>query len=139
MDSPTANSMSLPIHNLAERIANVQQPNNPNPSMNENHLSNIQQQSNNEHTPIPSQPRSQHQTQTNSQAQTNSTSANSNASIQDVMLSKQLQAMMLETLKQQVQVDTSPLDNNHRFMNPSDFLQFSLFTSAIRERVRGRV
>ena len=148
MDSPTANSMSLPIHDLAARIANVPQPNNPNPSMNENHLPNIQQQSNNEHTPIPSQPRSQHQTQTNSQHQaqtnsmthqSNSTSANSNASIQDVMLSKQLQAMMLETAKQQVQVDNSPLDTNHRFTDPSDFLQFSLFTSAIRERIRGRV
>ena len=137
MDTPTDDSMSVPINELAGRINNNPAPNNPNPIPNANPQPDNQPVPNSEHIPTPPQPRSRDTAQTNSMS--SNTSANSNTSMQDVILSKQLQAMMLETAKQQVQVDNSPLDANHRFTDPSDFLQFSLFTSAIRERIRGRV
>ena len=140
MDSPTANSLALPIHDLANRIHNNMAPNNlsqplpnnPQIDVNSRHNTVTQQpmsQSVSQHSPPMSHPSSMSPT-----SNTNSTS-----SVQDTMLSKQLQAMMLETAKQQVHVDTSPLDEHHRFKNPSDFLQYSLFTSAIRERIRGRI
>ena len=54
-------------------------------------------------------------------------------------LAKKLQAMLLENAKQQLHVNTTPLDKHHRFENPSDFLQFSTFTDAVRERIRGKL
>ena len=56
----------------------------------------------------------------------------------DSALSKKLQAMLLETAKQQVHVNTAALDRFHRFEEPTDFLQFSNFTDAVRERIRGK-
>jgi hypothetical protein len=56
----------------------------------------------------------------------------------DSALSKKLQAMLLETAKQQVHVNTTALDRFHRFEEPTDFLQFSNFTDAVRERIRGK-
>ena len=141
MDSPTANSLSLPINDLANRIHNNLPPNNPSHSLPSNPQVDIHSQ---QHTMS-----QQSMTQAMSQSlplrshpnttTSHSTSTTSHSSVQDAMLSKQLQAMMLETAKQQVHVDTSPLDRNHRFTNPADFLAYSMFTSAIRERIRGRI
>ena len=61
------------------------------------------------------------------------------AAARDDALAKKLQAMLLETAKQQLHVNTTPLDKHHRFENPSDFLQFSTFTDAVRERIRGKL
>ena len=56
----------------------------------------------------------------------------------DSMLAKQLNVMFLEHAKQKIYVDTTPLAAYQRFDSPDDFLQFSVFTEAIRDRLRGR-
>ena len=61
-----------------------------------------------------------------------STRALDSAAARETALAKKLQAMLLETAKQQIHVNTNPLDAFHRFENPYDFLQFSNFTDAIR-------
>jgi hypothetical protein len=68
-----------------------------------------------------------------------STQAPDLAAAKETALAKKLQAMLLETAKQQIHVNTNPLDAFHRFENPYDFLQFSNFTDAIRERIRGKM
>ena len=55
------------------------------------------------------------------------------------MVAQQLNAMFLETAKQKVHIDNTPLDAYHRFEEPTDFLQFSVFMEAVRERLRGRL
>ena len=48
----------------------------------------------------------------------------------DIALSRKLQAMLLETAKQQVHVNTTALDRIHRFEEPTDF--YSLVTLPMR-------
>jgi hypothetical protein len=55
------------------------------------------------------------------------------------LISRRLQAMILETSKQQVIIDPTPLPQDRRFVSPSNFLQFSMFAEAVRERLRGRI
>ena len=55
------------------------------------------------------------------------------------LLTRRLQAMKLETAKQQVNIDPTPLPQDRRFTSPSNFLQFSIFAEAVRERLRGRL
>ena len=47
--------------------------------------------------------------------------------------------MLLETAKEQVHIDPTPLPNERRFNSPTNFLQFSVFAEAVRERLRGRL
>ena len=47
--------------------------------------------------------------------------------------------MLLETTKQQVHTDPTPLPNERRFKYPNNFLQFSSLVEAVRERRRGRL
>ena len=56
----------------------------------------------------------------------------------DSMLAKQLNVMFLEHAKQKIYVDTTPLAAYQRFDSLDDFLQFNVFTEAIRDRLRGR-
>ena len=62
-------------------------------------------------------------------------SDNANADV----ITKRLQTMLLETAKQQVHIDPTPLPNERRFDSPNNFLQFSIFADAVRERLRGRL
>ena len=55
------------------------------------------------------------------------------------LISRRLQAMILETAKQQVIIDPTPLPQDRRFVSPTNFLQFSMFAEAVRERLRGRI
>ena len=55
------------------------------------------------------------------------------------LLTRRLPAMILETAKQQVIIDPTPLPQDRRFVSPSNFLQFSMFAEAVRERLRGRL
>ena len=46
--------------------------------------------------------------------------------------------MFLESAKQKINIDTSPLAHHQRFESPTNFLQFSVFTEAVRDRLRSR-
>jgi hypothetical protein len=57
----------------------------------------------------------------------------------ETFLARQLNAMFLENAKQKINIDTSPLAPHQRFDSPTNFLQFSVFTEAVRDRLRSRV
>ena len=56
----------------------------------------------------------------------------------ETFLAQQLNAMFLESAKQIINIDTSPLAPHQRFESPTNFLQFSVFTEAVRDRLRSR-
>ena len=66
-------------------------------------------------------------------------SDNTNADANADFITKRLQTMLLETTKQQVHIDPTPLPNERRFNSPNNFLQFSICVDAVRERLRGRL